>query len=92
MGDGLPTGEELAAAHEGFKARLATMTDAELASFKEQFDKDRIQRDEKGQFLKGAPTPNAKGRGAGKEAVQRRRFGMSQTVKDLLEQLHAARA
>ena len=66
---------------------LSILTDADFASFKEQFDKDGIERDEKGKFVKGAPTPNARGRGAGKEAVQRRRAGLSQTVKDLLEQL-----
>ncbi len=87
MGDSYFTEEERAEHARIAKARIAEMSDAELAAAIEQNDKDRIKRDEKGQFLAGAPTPNPKGRGAGKEKVQRRRFGMSQTVKDLLEQL-----
>lgn len=87
MADRFLTDEERAAAQEEFSASLASLTDAELAATKEKIKKSRIQRDEKGQFLAGAPTPNPRGRGAGKEKVQRRRFGMTQTVKDLLEQL-----
>lgn len=87
MGDGFLTDEEYAANEEILRAKVAAMSDEELVAAREQLDKDRIKRDEKGQFLAGAPTPNPRGRGAGKEKVQRRRFGMSQTVKDLLEQL-----
>lgn len=87
MDDGLQTHEELAPAREEFKASLEKMTGPELQELKSQMQKNRIQRDDKGQFLAGAPTPNPRGRGAGKEKVQRRRFGMTQTVKDLLEQL-----
>lgn len=87
MGNQYLTDDELAASKEILRANVAAMSDADLAAAAEQLEKDMIKRDEKGRFLEGAPTPNPKGRGAGKDAVQRRRFGMSQTVKDLLEQL-----
>ena len=48
---------------------------------------DPVVRDLRGRFLKGAPTPNPAGRGARRELDEDRRFGMSQTVKDMLELL-----
>jgi hypothetical protein len=48
---------------------------------------DDVVRDSRGRFLKGARTPNPEGRGAGRGLEVDRRFGMSQTVQDMLELL-----
>lgn len=77
------TPEELAEAQEKFQARLDGMSDAELAAFQEEFRKDKIQRDEKGRFVKGAPSPNPRGKQA--VEVPPRAYTMTQTAKDLLE-------
>lgn len=70
------------------QAYFAAMTDAELFAARERLARDSIKRDEGGRFAKGAPTPNPAGRGAGRDPGRdRRRFGMSQTIKDLFEQL-----
>lgn len=77
------TQEETAEAHERFKERLAAMSDAELAAFREEHRKNNIQRDAKGRFVPEAPSPNPHGA----KPKERRRFGKSQTMKDLLELL-----
>jgi len=46
-----------------------------------------VRRDARGRFVKGTPSPNPEGRGAGQELGELRRFGRNQTVKDLLELL-----
>jgi hypothetical protein len=92
MGNPYLTREELAAGHEIFKARVAAMSDDEMLAFKEQFDQQNIERqkadierDGKGRFVKGAPSPNPRGRV--KDASRPRDFTMTQTAKDLLEVL-----
>lgn len=63
------------------RAKLAETID-------ELYPEEEIVRDANGRFKKGGPTPNPFGAGAGKPLLQdKRRFMMSQTVKDLLELL-----
>jgi hypothetical protein len=77
------TREELAEGQEKFRERLEAMSDTEFAAFQETFRKNCIERDAKGRFRKDAPSPNPHG----PKPKERRRFGKTQTAKDLLELL-----